>query len=174
MRSGALTFACPCTQAAPVKPEILVEDDVMTVAALGPYCLGYWRGLPDVESFRHMHTQVTAWSAPLPHFVAVNVVRVRSLTSVSDELRKEMARVQDSFAGKQLGLATVIAERGFVAAAVRAVTSGVQLLSRGAFPQRVFSSVDDGTAWAVSLLDAGIPAATVASALEELGTTAAR
>ncbi len=142
----------------------------MTVAALGPYCLGYWRGLPPVDSFRHMHDCISAWAEPLPRFVAINLVRVRSLTSLSDDLRREMARVQDSFAGKQLGLATVISERGFVAAAVRAVTSGVQLLSRGAFPQRVFGSADDGAAWAVSLLDAGIPPAALARALEALAS----
>jgi hypothetical protein len=152
-----------------VKPTPLHETTHMTVAALGPFCLGRWRTLPDVDGFRAMQRDLAAWAEDAPPFVAINVIDLRSLVQVSDDVRKEIARVQESFAHKQLGLATVIAERGFYAAAVRGVAGAVQLLSRAKFPQRVFADAADAAAWGVSLTGGEFSAVDVVKALAELG-----
>lgn len=133
-------------------PVVLHETPAMTVGAVGPFCLGRWRAVPDVEGFRAMQAAIATWAAPGHPFVAINVVDVRSLTHIPDDVRKEIARVQESFAESQLGLATVIPERGFYAAAVRGVASAVQMLSKARFPQRVFGDTADAAVWGVGLL----------------------
>lgn len=149
-------------------PRLLHETDCMTVGAIGAFCLGRWRSVPDVAGFRAMHAAISAWADTAPPFVAINVVDLHSLVNVPDDVRKEIAKVQESFSGKQLGLATVIAERGFFAAAVRAVASAVQIISRAKFPQRVFGDVDDAIAWGVSLVGDGLDAKDVRAALDAL------
>ena len=115
-----------------------------------------------------MHQAISDWAEPTPPFVAINVVDLHSLVNVPDDVRKEIARVQESFSGKQLGLATVIPERGFFAAAVRAVAGAVQMISRAKFPQRVFGDVDEAIAWGVTLVGKNPDAPWVRAALDSL------
>lgn len=140
----------------------------MTVGAVGAFCLGRWRSVPDVEGFRAMQRAISEWAETAPHFVAINVVDLHSLVNVPDDVRKEIAKVQESFSGKQLGLATVIPERGFFAAAVRAVAGAVQMISRAKFPQRVFADTDEAIAWGVSLVGKNPDAQWVRAALDSL------
>ena len=54
-----------------------------------------------------------------------------------------------------LGSAQVVEGVGFVAAAARAVMSGIQLAVRAGYPQKVFGKVDDAMPWVGELLRKG-------------------
>lgn len=136
----------------------LYETRAMSVGAVGSLCVGRWRSLPMPEEMRAMHDALVPWVAQTGPFVALNMVDIRAMIVVPDDVRAEMARVQHSFDGTQLGLATIVPERGFFAAAVRAVVGAVQLMSRAHYPQKVFGTIGDSAAWAnVVLRNAGRP-----------------
>jgi hypothetical protein len=130
---------------------LLHETPDLTVAGYGPLCLGRWRVVPDSEAMRALRDAMDAWATQSAPFVAINIIDFRALTDVSSDVRAEIARVQEHFSGRQIGLATVIVERGFYAAAVRAVAGAVQAISRAPFPQRVFADVPLAAQWARTL-----------------------
>ena len=119
---------------------VLHETPAVTVAAFGPYCLGRWRDVPDVAGLQSLHVELLLWARSIGPFVAINVVDANNIIRVPAEERRQIARMQESFQQQQLGLATVLSARGFFAASVRGIISGVSLLSRTSFPQQVFDT----------------------------------
>lgn len=130
---------------------LLHETPDLTVAGYGPLCLGRWRVVPDVAAMRALRDAMDEWATTTAPFVAINIIDFRALTDVGSDVRAEIARVQEHFSTRQIGLATVIVERGFYAAAVRAVAGAVQAISRAPFPQRVFADVPAAAQWARTL-----------------------
>ncbi len=126
----------------PLEVRVVHETDAITIAVAGPYCLGRWRGVPDVAGLRAMHDALSRWltntDTQVDRFVAINVVDAHAIIRIPEEARREVARIQESFNDKQVGLATVLPARGFFAAAVRGIVSAVTLMSRASFPQQVF------------------------------------
>lgn len=86
-------------------------------------------------------------------FAAMNFIEARDATSFDESVRAEVAVTQREFASQQAALATVIEGAGFFAATVRGVATGVALLARTSFPQRVFEHTDEAALWVASKLD---------------------
>ena len=67
--------------------------------------------------------------------------------TMTSEERAEAADLARTFAPHMLGLAHIVLGGGFFAATVRAVISGVQLVSRTKAPSSVFRAIPPGAEW---------------------------
>ena len=72
-----------------MKPVVLFETAHMTIGALGPFCLGRWRTVPDVAEFRAMQAAIARWAETAPPFVALNEPE----TSLHPDLLPALARM---------------------------------------------------------------------------------
>lgn len=70
--------------------------------------------------------------------------------SMDGPARKAAAEVTDAYAEWNIARATLIEGSGFQAATVRAIVSGIDLLSRAKSPASVHAHLDDGVAWCVA------------------------
>jgi hypothetical protein len=87
-----------------------------------------------------------------------------------DSASKEAAtKITSEFAASILSRATLIEGSGFQAAAVRAIVTGIDLLSRTTSPGKVFADLVSALEWSKGILRAGdaLPTARLARALHD-------
>jgi hypothetical protein len=85
-------------------------------------------------------------------------------TAVRDALAAMFRSVSDSV----ICSALVFEGQGFRAAAVRGITTGINLVARQPFPHKVFSNVDEGATWMAKQSDGHISIASVVTAVAEV------
>lgn len=117
----------------------------------------WWIDAPDVAAVKTLAEVMETFSAKHLRVGGFNFVTATKATQFTDETRRLVAEIRAKHAPKQLAIATVIEGDGFRAAAVRAVASGLNMLSREPFPSKNFDTLEDAVPWFASLaqVDAG-------------------
>jgi hypothetical protein len=131
---------------------VLLDDDVLRLATWRSVVVARWYAPPNAAYMRDMREKLRPFVAERGAFGAINVVDIRDVGTLPEDARHEVALTQRSFEGTQRALATVIRGTGFWSATVRSLASGLAILSRVKFPQRVFDDVAPASAWVASLV----------------------
>lgn len=86
--------------------------------------------------------------------------------SMDAAARKAAAEVTDAYAQWNIARATLIEGKGFQAATVRAIVSGIDMVSRATSPSKVFAHLDETVAWCIAHRSTGaVDRATSADAI---------
>jgi hypothetical protein len=100
-----------------------------------------------VEAMRATRLALRAWLGKGDRKVAVLVIlKEAPATAPDDGFRKEVAETWSEFEEQMIAHALVNPAAGFMGAAVRGVMTGINLLSRRRFAQRVFATSDEACA----------------------------
>jgi hypothetical protein len=134
---------------------ILLDQPRLRLGASGPVVVAHWRAAPTADEMRAMRALLRPYVANQRTFCALNIVDIQHVAPMPDDARKEVAETQREFASAQIGLANVIEGAGFWAASLRSVASGLALLSRVKFEQRIFDAVEPASTWLSTLFPAG-------------------
>jgi hypothetical protein len=117
-----------------------------------------WRADIEIEEMRASAIAQTmaakAGAARGGRFASISVVE-RASTRISDEARKEAARVTEKAGPQLLGVAVVLPWGGFWGALARTVASGIHFASRSRAPQRVFEEPILASEWLCERLGHG-------------------
>lgn len=136
-----------------------VADPVETVVTTGGGHVSRWRNVivefplnPGADSVRTVRRIVEGWMGEgKAQFGVVVILPAASRTAVGidahSRFQRELARFWDSITPKIVANAFVVEEKGFAAATVRAFLTGVQLLTRGSRPRKVFSNMAEAAEW---------------------------
>ncbi|HZF48455.1 MAG TPA: hypothetical protein VE093_07400 [Polyangiaceae bacterium] len=136
-----------------------MADPVETVVTTGGGHVSRWRNVivefplnPSADSVRTLRRIVERWMGEgKAQFGVVVVLPAASRAAVGldahSRFRRELARFWDSMTPTIVANAFVVKEEGFAAATVRAFVTGVQLLTRGSRPRKVFSNVAEAAEW---------------------------
>jgi hypothetical protein len=136
-----------------------VADPVETVATTGGGHVSRWRNVivefprnPSADSVRTLRRIVDGWMGEgEAQFGVVVVLPPASRAAVGfdahSRFQRELARFWDSITPKIVANAFVVEEEGFAAATARAFVTGVQLLTRGSRPRKVFSNMAEAAEW---------------------------
>lgn len=125
------------------------------MTSTGVVIVARWLAAPNAEDVRAMRAALRPFVSHHAAFCSMNVIDIEHATPMSEDARYEVAMTQKEFEGRQRGLANVIEGRGFWAASIRSVASGVALLSRVRFEQRIFDHVESGAHWLATLFSPG-------------------
>jgi hypothetical protein len=101
-----------------------------------------------VEAMRATRLALRGWLGKGDRKVAVMVIlKEAPATTPDDGFRKEVAETWSEFEEQMIAHALVNPAGGFMGAAVRGVMTGINLLSRRRFAQRVCATTDEACAW---------------------------
>jgi hypothetical protein len=148
---------------------ILACDDHFALALWRNVFIVLWRRQPDAARTETMHDVFNKVAAQTPGGVAVTVVIEAGVPPPDPTTRARITEVMRANAAANRGIAYIIEETGFVAAAMRSVVTGTLLIVRPPYPARVFATVKKAAPWLLAQAGAGeadIPALT--TALESL------
>jgi len=148
-------------------PPLDYAHGTLRITSTGVVVVARWLAAPTAADVRLMRFALRPYVGRLDAFCSLNVVDIEHATPMADDARKEVAQTQREFEGRQRGLANVIEGRGFWAASIRSVASGLALLSRVKFEQRIFDAVDPAALWLETLFPIGtidVPAVLSAAA----------
>lgn len=125
------------------------------------------------EAMRATRLALRSMLAKRDRPVAVLVIlNDAQLAAPDDAFRREVADTWSEFESQMVAHALVNPAAGFAGAAVRGVMTGINLLSRRKFAQRVFSATDDACAWLQSeLVKAGSSDASLDSIRDAVNLT---
>ncbi|HEV8323373.1 MAG TPA: hypothetical protein VG389_17285 [Myxococcota bacterium] len=138
------------------------RDPVLLVASWHNVFFGYWCGGATVQALRILEGHERALHARLGERLAVYTIVEPSAMRFDEAARVEATRVAREMGPKVAGHAQVIDGTGLIAAAARAIVTGVNLLARQPHPARVFSKDGDAARWLVQFVQSAQPAATAA------------
>jgi hypothetical protein len=114
-----------------------------------------WRGICDAPAIRRIeHAATVALDAFPGRTVVIGIVEPGGVAP-SEEMRVLSAATNDRLAQKGvIGFAGVFSQSGFFGSVVRGVVTGLTLLSRYAYPFKVFAGHREAVSWLAELLDA--------------------
>lgn len=136
-------------------PTLAFEHPNLRVTSAGVVIIARWLAAPAATEMRQMRQAIRPFVARHPSFCSLNIIDIEHASTMPEDARLEVALTQKEFASRQRGLANVIEGQGFYAAAIRSVASGLALLSRVQFDQKVFDGVDPAARWLASLFPVG-------------------
>jgi hypothetical protein len=138
--------------------------------ARGRDLVGLWRNvlvvairaLPEADQLHRIHEIQRDVAARFPRgFAALAILPVLSPRPLSKEMREAAELVTGDAPPELLAVAEVIEGRGFVAAAIRSIATGLILVTRPRWPMRIFASVEPAAAWVSAWVEGeGRPTAT--------------
>jgi hypothetical protein len=139
-----------------VEAELHYADDLHAVASVGNVFINVVRKPATVGMIRETRRQVQRhfrrWNNQC---VAVSVLEPTAAQAVPREVRDESAALTAEF--HSLAAATVIEGSGFRAAATRTAVSGMFLISRPAYPHKVFASLIESARWVIETVKRTAP-----------------
>jgi hypothetical protein len=132
--------------------ELRIDEPYLRLIGVGPVTIGLWLRVPTSSDIRDMRDAIRPYVAQFDAFVALNIVDISRAAPMGEDVRREVAETQREFDGRQRALANVIEGDGFYAASVRSIASGMAILSRVKFEQRIFGTVEPAAMWLASTL----------------------
>lgn len=151
-------------------PEVIEGETIgegWAVGRVGPVLLQIWRDGTPIEGAQAAVAAAKELAfSDLPRIATLIVVPQGSKLPESDA-RAVLSGLPTEL-GRGVGVALAFEGSGFRAAAVRAVLSGIMLLSRHRVPHDVFPSVERAAGWLQPKLVGALDARTLASATREL------
>jgi hypothetical protein len=148
--------------------EIIAKEENWTLTRHRNLAIVNWRKKPMHEQEKRiilgLRNMAAAPDRPTLH---VLVVVEASASAPDTEVRSAM---QDDIRamGRQVGsLSALLLAEGFIAAAVRAALTGMNVILRESFPTKVFGNAADTAAWLAPMLGGGFTAGEVITAIEQ-------
>ncbi len=162
---------------------VQASPEVKIISRGNGYCLAAWkqvyvvefRDTPSIESLDASVLGKREVAAGNPDGIVVFNLLPGDRPLPSPEVRDYAERKQGEDTSGVLAHATVVTGAGFRAGTMRSILAGLYLVSRSAFPRKVFSGVEEAAAWQASILKTGRPWATglvqAVSAVQAFGAT---
>lgn len=128
--------------------EVLVQGEGVTYATCGGIWLMTLFAEPKTADMLLARTSLQAMARRHPDgFPALTWVHPSAGYSMEAEARKTAAAVTDEFARSLRAQATLVEGAGFQVATVRAIISGIDMLSRSKAPKKTFAELRPCVAW---------------------------
>jgi len=128
--------------------ELFHRDDAVTYAQCGPIWVMLMTGPPTEPGMRLAAPTLATMKAANPSgFVTLTWVLRSAGMKMDGPARQAAADVTKAYLDAILSMANVVEVDGFLGATVRAVLSGLTLLSSVKCPQRTFASVGEAVPW---------------------------
>lgn len=143
-------------------------SDEVVLGRLGPLFLNMWFKVPTVQALETL--RVAQQQVKDPH-VVLTVLQDIPRGSMPDDAKDLAARIYDEGLDRVRAHANVVEVKGFFGAAVRAVMNSGNLIKPGAYPTKIYSTVDEAAPWLATMttpLHASCSAAAIAGAVAEL------
>ena len=147
--------------------ELLSVTDDYLHAAVGPVFLLVWRG-------ETTSAGVNATEIAMEKMAKMSGERFGLLTVVEPNAPLPPGEVRDQLAALLGRLpwitasAVVFEGKGFRAAAVRSVVTGLTLLAKQGYPHKVFATTEEGTSWLLQNMNLGPTAMPASRVLDEV------
>jgi hypothetical protein len=128
------------------------QDAVSCIASGEKLYLNLWNGPISVEALRAAAVAQRRLRVAHPQgYITLGVVGPRTPVMMSSEVRRALDEVAAEAKGyRPLCEAIVLEATGFVAAAGRAILSGMHAVSKVSYPRKVFDQVAAATDWVAS------------------------
>ncbi|MEW5853876.1 MAG: hypothetical protein AB2A00_34195 [Myxococcota bacterium] len=130
--------------------EMLQREDGAESHAIGTWrnlVLSLWRVTPTVEQVEKLRRAVNTALARHPKGMGLVVIAQLPASPPAEDARKSFIALTEEAQSGMKAAAVVAEGKGFGAAVVRSVTTGVVLLARSRVPTRVFAESPEASAW---------------------------
>lgn len=129
--------------------DVVHDDEDLHILTWGAVLVNRWRVTPSKAKLQLLgqHQRRLAEATVDRRILVVTVLSPGVGLLLTAEARKEAEAVAAAGREYLFALAQVVEGEGFIAAAARAVMSGVQLAVRAGYPVKVFGRVDEALPW---------------------------
>lgn len=160
----------------PEPVQITYSDDGAALSIWRNVMISYYREQATEERMRHFRaTQRELSKQPDPvGCMIVSSLHSRAKMDLNEATRAAIIEAIKAYEHRDLAVAVVIQARGFLGTTVRALVSGLILLSRPKYPMKIFGDLDEGAAWLVEKMRGGRPGTTARALVEAVEETGAR
>lgn len=160
----------------PEPVQITYSDDGAALSIWRNVMISYYREQATEERMRHFRaTQRELAKQPDPvGCIIVSSLHSRAKMDLNEATRAAIIEAIKAYEHRDLAVAVVIQARGFLGTTVRALVSGLILLSRPKYPMKIFGDLDEGAAWLVEKMRGGRPGTTASALVEAVEETGAR
>ncbi len=134
--------------------EVVHDDEELRIVTWSGVLANRWRATPTKAKLEVLgrHQRLLAGSTVGGRIVLVTVLSPNAGLLLSSDARKEAETLAKAGRDCLYGLAQVVEGEGFLAAATRAVMSGIQLAVRAGHPVKIFGKLDEALPWVAELL----------------------
>lgn len=134
--------------------DVVHDDEELRIVTWAGVLANRWRATPTKAKLEILgrHQRQLAKASVGGRIVVVTVLSPDAGLLLTSEARKEAEALAKAGRELLLGLAQVVEGEGFLAAAARAVMSGIQLAVRAGHPVKVFGTLDEALPWVSELL----------------------
>jgi len=126
---------------------IVYEAADLLIGSWHNVCLGVWKLKPTVESTGAMKEQYVALARRRPAGIVLCGVIAAGVPIPDEAARSGLTAAMAAVDDKILAAAVTIEGEGFMAAAARAASASMSVLTRSRYPRKFFSTVEVGAAW---------------------------
>lgn len=128
-------------------PQVASQGSDHCVATWHDVLIQIWRTGTSLQAARVVRATARRLAAERPGALATLVVIERGADMPSAEARAELSAMAVDQQARMVAAALVHEGNGFRTATVRAVMTGMMLVSRSAFPHKIFATVEEGSRW---------------------------
>jgi hypothetical protein len=141
--------------------QVLVSDDGLALAAWRNVFVNVWRLEATLARLELVRREQRRLIERFPDGVAnLTVIEPRVFSKpIGSTEREQAAAIAKEMAPHTRAMAYVVEGTGFRTATARMVLAGVNMVSRAAYPMKVFDTVTDGARWVVTTLGGAAPEA---------------
>lgn len=134
--------------------DVVHDDEELRIVTWAGVLAHRWRATPTKDKLQILgrHQRMLAESTVGRRIVLVTVLSPDAGLLLSSEARKEAETLAKAGRELLMGLAQVVEGEGFMAAAARAVMSGIQLAVRAGYPVKVFGTLEESLPFVSELL----------------------
>jgi hypothetical protein len=150
-----------------MKLEHVATSTGFAAGGLGPLAVSIWEGISTPEKARAAASLLARMANTEPSLLVLAVLGP-DVPPPDGEVREILTRQLRESGDRVCAMANVIEGRGFRAATVRAVLTGMSLVLRTQRPDRVCDSVEEGASFLASLSDGRLTASDVIQAVTQL------
>jgi hypothetical protein len=140
----------PVYDGAMAKLRWVATERTFAAATVEDLYLEYWYGHSEAQDFNRQGELQRAFVDELPgkRFVSLSYVGMSTFKPPGAEAREALMRNRRDLAARGGGTAIVLPSRGFLAATLRAILAGLNLVRGGGGPQaEIFSTVAEASGW---------------------------
>jgi hypothetical protein len=117
-----------------------------------------WFGVPTLEGVRELEVTFARVAAAQPRKIAFATrIQAERPDKAAPEVRTAMAKLLQRYAPQLCATVVIYESGGFRAAALRAIITTINIVSRTEFPSQVHANLQQGVAWLVQQMGAEQP-----------------
>jgi hypothetical protein len=132
-------------------------DEGVRIGILRNVVLTVWLASPTAHRVRAFRAAQRVVAAGPGEFGGISIMApaANAKVDLGEELRREFVASMTEFNGRPVSAAVVVEGAGFMAASLRALTSGITLVARPKYPIKVFANRTDAARWLAPLVVRG-------------------